>query len=168
MKGLFVVMSLCMSLQVFGAEKLMATITSDVDQNTGRFYLDISEDGTTAIGVHVVLTGPRGETVQDDYHTAERVIAEGATIIEQQGREAVRLEVEKFSVTKGGGVNMNYLYNGITGTRRITNLYLVRANNKFVLTDSSGKEINRLMVYGHRILGAVVGIRAVVPSFSNF
>jgi|GEM_PF-1914555 len=167
MRNMFTVLCLMFSLQSMAAEKLMATITSDVDGNVCKFYLETKEDGT-ADGVRVFMTDEFGAVVSDDFHLAERVMAEGITIIEQQGREAVRLEVENFSVETGGTIVMNYLYNGITGSRRNTKLKMFRKGADFFLTDLMNAPVNRLYVYGNRIrIVGLVGIRDVVASFSS-
>lgn len=157
---------LLMSLVCHGEELLMANIKSDVDEYTYQFYVETAIDQTVE-AVRVVWYDGKGRKFRDDTHLAQRVIDEGVVLIEQKGREAVRLEVENFSVKTGGAVVMNYLYNGVTGSRKNYRLSLKKMGSKFTLIEeNSQKEVNDFFVFGNKVpVFGLVGIRDIQGKF---
>lgn len=147
------------------AEIKLAVITSEFDKNVTDFYIE-TNDLNHIESMRYVTTMPNGGIFEDVTVPAERVIAEGSVIVERNGYQAVRLEVENFSVATGGIVKLNYLYSGVTGARHVKRLKLIANSGQFILTDTSDARVNRLFVKVNwvRVLGAV-GVREILTSY---
>lgn len=166
MKAFFTCLLMAFSLQIFAAEIKMAVITSEFDKNFTNYFIE-TNDKNHIVGMRYVTVMPNGGIFEDISVTAEQVLTDGAVIVERNGHLVVKLELENFSVQKGGTVILNYLYNGATGTRHIKKLSLQLINNEFVLFDKNQK-INQLFLVANRVrvLG-IVGVKHIVSSFKE-
>lgn len=166
MKSLFACLLMAFSLQVFAAEIRMAVITSEFDKNYTNYFIE-TNSSNQIVGMRYVTIMPNGGIFEDISVTAEQVLSDGAVIVERNGHMVVKLELENFSVIKGGTVILNYLYNGATGTRQIKKLSLQLINNEFVLFDKT-KKVNQLFLVANRlrVLG-IVGVREIQSSFKE-
>lgn len=166
MKSLFTAfIAASLSFGVF-AETKMCVITTDIDSEQTELFLDFTNEGDIdSVRLFKTITG--GKIVSNDTHPVERVMADGVVASERSNRDIVILRTDKaFSPKKGGIIIMDYLYNGIKGTRRNYKLKLTRINNSFVLTTLEGAKVNRLLFKGNR--AAVVGwigIKDIFPEF---
>lgn len=143
----------------------LAVITSEFDDNVMDFYI-VTDDQNHIDSIRYVTTLPNGGIFEDVTVPAETVMNEGVVIVERNGHQAVRLEVERFTLEAGGVVKLNYLYNGVTGTRHAKRINLGKMNAAFKLYDMDNKVLNRmfLKVNSVRVLG-VVGIKEIQTSF---
>jgi hypothetical protein len=144
----------------------LAEITSEFDKDVSHFYLE-TDDSHKIHSMRYVTIMPNGGIFEDVTLTAEEIMDRGAVLVVRDNHEAVRLEVEKFDLYQGGGVKLNYLYNGVRNTRGIKRLQLVLENGAFFLKDGD-KKINRMFFKANwvRVLG-VVGIREIVTSYQE-
>lgn len=164
MKQLVMFALLLLSASSFAAEKLMANIKSDVDGISYQFFIGTNENNEIDF-LRVKWFDEKGKVIRDDHHMAERVIDEGVVLIEQKGREAVRLEVEKFSVKTGGIVIMNYLFNGVTGSRKF---YRLKLKDLKLFEEANSKEVNSFFVFGNKVpVFGLVGIKDITGTFAK-
>ena len=161
---IFLTIALLFSIQVMAAEIKLAQITSQFDQDTAHYYVEVNEKGEIESMRYITIL-PSGAVFNDVSLTVESVMAEGAVIVVRDGHEAVRLELENFNPKTGGTVKLNYLFNGATGRRHIKRFELSLLNNQFHLFDLE-KPINRMFFVANRIrvLG-IVGIKEIKSSF---
>ena len=159
---LFLIMTVCAHAEVFK----LAEITSEFDKDVMDFYVE-TDDQNKIDSIRYITTRPDGSIFEDVSVPAERVIAEGVVIVERDGYAAVRLEVENFSIQSGGIVKLNYLYNGITGTRHVKRLYLNWDNEQLRLFDLGNLPVNRMYFKANhsRVFG-IIGIREIMTSFA--
>lgn len=153
--------ALLFNLNAFAVEQKVVTITSDIEKYKTEFFLEIKEDGSID-SMRFISTYPNGQIFEDYTHTSENVIDDGVVIVERSGRKVLKLLVENFTVVEGGGVKLDYLFNGLEGTRRNLKIKLLKVNDKFTLTNIDGKPIKSISIIGNRtvILG-VIGIREI-------
>jgi hypothetical protein len=165
MKFLFLSLLMALSFSVFAVEIKMAIITSEFDDNYTNFFIDVEKNEIESMRYVTIM--PNGGIFEDISATAEQVIKDGAVIVERDGHQVVRLEVENFSVKTGGTVILNFLYNGATRSRSTKKLNLKLIEGKFVLLDGT-KKINRLFLVPHyvRLLG-VVGVKEIRTSYQE-
>lgn len=85
----------------------------------------------------------------------------GVVLKKKKGKNIVLMTGHNLGPIYGGGLEVNYLYNGITGTRRVFDMELVRSGNKWSV-EVEGIEVNHLHFKLHwkRFFG-VVGIKRV-------
>lgn len=166
MKSLLITFFLTLAINVHAETIKMAVITSEFDKNVTDFYLE-TDDQNKIHSMRYVTTMPNGGIFEDVTLPAETVLAEGAVIVVRNGREAVKLFVEDFSLSTGGIIKLNYLYSGVTNTWYVKRLKLNLIENQLKLFDLEGNRTNKLFmkINWNRIFGAV-GIREIQTSFS--
>lgn len=164
MKFLLLCLLATLSLNAFSVEVKVASITSEFDQNTTEYFLDL-DDNNVLKSMRYVTILPNGGILEDLSASAEQVLREGVVIVERNGHIVMRLEVENFSVKTGGTVILNYLFNGAARTRNIKKLTLTLIDGQFTLMDGP-KKINRLFLVANwvRVLG-IVGVREIQTSY---
>lgn len=162
----FFLMSFLLSTSVLAETFKLAVITSEFDKNKTDYYLETDEIGEID-SMRYVTTTPSGAITEDVTLPAERVMKEGAVLVERNGYEAVRLEVENFSLKTGGILKLNYLYSAVSGTRSIKRLNVSQKDGRFGLFDAQ-TEINRLFLKANwnRLFG-IVGIKEILTSFQS-
>lgn len=166
MRTLIFTLCLFLSLTTLAAEQRMAIITSDIDGEIRDFYL-ITDDNNDVDSVRYVTYLSSGQILEDVTIPAETVVSEGSVVVERNGHAAVRLEVENdFTLKNGGTIRLNYLYSGITGSRRNHHLILKKHDGFFILTDMNNQKVNDIFVIGNRNrLVGFVGVKEIKTKF---
>ena len=162
---MFILLISLMSFSSLAAELIVARITSDIDRNLTEFFIEV-DSASDIHSIRIKSTTPSGQIFEDFSYTAEQVLAGGVVLHVRDGHKAVRLKVEKdFNIKAGGGVLLEYLYNGINGTRYSLPLKLMRNDGSFSLRKVTGEPLNRLFFRAnrHRILG-IIGVREIILS----
>jgi hypothetical protein len=146
-------------------EKLMATITSNIDSDVGHFYL-ITEPNGDVDAIRYTIQKGGGQIFQDETHTWERIRDGGVVLISREGREVIRLYVDqKFSAQTGGTIRINYLFSGVTDVRKDLLLTLARERDTFVLKRENNL-VNTMLIHGNwNILLGLIGIANISTSF---
>lgn len=156
MKVLLPLLFLLMSLNSNAfTETKICKITSDVDGQVTEMYLQTNN----ANEAEAVRVDREVFTVAD--------VLRGVTVVRMEGHDVVKLKAQAFDVSQGGTTVINYLYNGLTGTRRTMDLKLVNVDGVWMMKTPEGQRVNRLHVVAKRIFGQVVGISYIRPSFSR-
>lgn len=166
MKSLVISFFLALTFNVHAEVIKLAVITSEFDKNVTDFYLE-TDDQNKIHGMRYITTMPNGGIFEDVSLPAETVMNEGAVIVVRNGREAVKLFVEDFSLITGGTIKLSYLYSGVTNSWYVKRLKLNLVENNFKLFDLGNNRTNKLFmkINWNRIFGAV-GIREIQTSFS--
>lgn len=148
------------SLVVFAGEHKIVTISSNIDKDVTDFYLETLEDGSLD-GMRFVTRDARGQVTQDNHATIEEVVDSGVVLFREGNREAVRLKVANFSAEAGGDVIVDYLYSGVTNSRKFLRLGIKKTDGDFFL-HQAGKPVNTMKVFGNwsPILG-LIGISEI-------
>jgi hypothetical protein len=167
MKGIIFCLVLLFCVKVQAVEIKVATITTDVLDETTVFFIDVNPDGT-AQGMHYVSTAASGQITDDVYSTLPEVLDGGVVLRVMEGREIVRLHLENFDQQAGGKVRLEYLVNGVTGTKNNHFLALKKTANSFILADTQGAEVNTIFVKGNwsRVLRRWIGVTGIQASYS--
>lgn len=162
---MFFLFSFMLSFSVMAVEFTVARITSDIDRNVTEFFMDV-DSAAEVHSIRIKTTTPSGSIFEDFSYTAEQVLAGGVVLHERNGHKAVKLRVEKdFTVKDGGGVLLDYLYNGVHGTRYSLPLKLVKKDGQFGLLKVTGEPVNQFFFRAnrHRVLG-IIGVREIILS----
>ncbi len=133
---------------------LVSTVTSDVDSYTTKLWIVMNEDGTaqslkmtTNDGSNPALFGPSK-------------VKTGMVLKKVDSYEVVVLKSEDFEIDRGGHLEMEYLSNGITGSKDKKELTIEFDGATWKLYHR-GVAVNRFHFTGKRILGKLVGIKRV-------
>jgi hypothetical protein len=91
-------------------------------------------------------------------------IKDGITLMKFADYEVIKLYGDKFSAQTGGSLRLNYLYNGITGSRSDFSFELDRSSDgKWTLYSNQGrrKAITKMYLESNRVAGKIVGVAKV-------
>jgi hypothetical protein len=149
------------AVNVHAEDVKLAVITSEFDQNVTEFYLE-TDDQNQIHSMRYITTMPNGGIAEDVSLTADKVLNEGAVIVERDGRQIVRLSVDYFSLETGGSFKLSYLYNGITNSWQSKSLQVKLVGGQFSLLEMNNNKANRLYVKKHhsKIFG-VIGVKEI-------
>lgn len=154
----------CLSLQA--AMIKIADINSDYDQNVTEYFIELNNQNHID-SLRYITTMPNGGIFEDVTVPSNRILNESVVVVERQGRDIVILSLEDFSTIRGGTLVLNYLYNGITGSRKIKKLSLKLVKNDFLLFDGDRK-INKMFLESHRrIPVGIIGVKEIHTSFKK-
>tara|TARA_R110000868_G_scaffold132380_3_gene343188 strand:- start:15029 stop:15505 length:477 start_codon:yes stop_codon:yes gene_type:complete len=149
-----VLLALLLSTSVMAKDILVSTVTSDVDSYTTKLWIVPNEDGTaqslkmtTNDGSNPALFGPSK-------------VKTGMVLKKVDSYDVVVLKSEDFEIDRGGHLEMEYLSNGITGSRDQKELTIEFDGATWKLYHR-GEAVSRFHFTGKRILGKLVGIKRV-------
>jgi hypothetical protein len=158
MKTLFA-LGLCFSLSAFAASHKVLTVTSDRDQDITTLTIDTNGNGeATALKV---TTSSNGIVVNTTTFTMEQARQGRAILFRADKHEVIRLGLEeRFENIYGGPVKLDYLVNGIVGSRKKIALEAVREGDRWVVK-SNGKTVTNAFVKINKVLGNPVGVSRI-------
>lgn len=156
-------LALTLSFSSFASVTKLCVITTDAEPELTDFLIETNEKGDLdSIRLYTTLDS---KVVSDESFTAESAIIEGVVASEREGREVVVLRPKNFNASTGGIIALDYLYNGLSGARKVFNIKLSKVAGKFILTTTEGIKINRLEFLVNKVMGRVIGIKEVRTSF---
>ena len=159
MKTIIVGFMLTLVNPIFANEINLVKITSDTDRIPSFMYVvldknhDISEFGKKDLDKNGDVAKRQIFSTELDY--------EGVVLKRQNGRNILIMRGHNVGPNYGGILELDFLYNGVTGSRKHFDISLTRDGQDWLVT-VDGKAIHHLhfRVHRKRILG-VVGIRDV-------
>jgi hypothetical protein len=156
-------LALTLAINAFAEESKICHITSDADSENTQLLIETNSDGDLdSIRLYKTMDS---KVVSDETHPAERVISDGVVASQRDGRPIIVLRPKNFNSVTGGIFTLDHIFNGITGARKDFNLKLVRGEGAFYLTTMEGARVNRLFIVANKVLGKVIGIKEIRPSF---
>jgi len=141
----------------------IATITSDADQNNTSFYLVLNRNNEID-AMRYVTTLPNGGISRDLTFHLEDIISSPQTVLEMSGKPILNVKAFNFHPKNGGYIQLDFLCNGLTGSRDYKNFYIKNmANKNYILTDLNGVKISNIYIFSNRskIVG-VIGIKDII------
>lgn len=157
MKQLLVVL-LLLSVNVFAGQQKLLDISSDIDSETAKFYVqtDSNHDVTG-----LVYTSYQGEKKLETKSVSVDQAENGVVLNRTKGRDIVKLTATNFSSANGGIAKITYLFNGATGRYGSMEIDLRRDGDTWSVY-YQGKKIRGLKFLGKKVafLG-LVGIRTI-------
>lgn len=150
-----------LALPLQARELKVATITSNIDRDVSEFFLELHEDGPIE-GLRIVRKNARGEVVQERRASYNEVSDAGMVLIHEANRDAVILRIENFTPEEGGKVIVDYLFSGISNTRKKLELGLKKTDADFFLHTPTGGSASQLKVFGNwSPLFGLIGIATI-------
>lgn len=155
MKNVFTVaLALLLTQAVMAKDILISTVTSDVDSYTTYLWIVTNNDGTAQAlkmtsndGASPAMFGPSK-------------VKTGMVLKKVDSYDVVVLKSDDFETDRGGHLDMEYLSNGITGSREKKELTIEFNGTSWKLYHR-GEAVNRFHFTGKKILGKLVGIKRV-------
>lgn len=158
MKILFA-LGLCFSLSAIAGSYKVLTVNSDRDQDNTVLTIETNSNGE-ATALTVTTTG-NGVLVNKNSFTMAQARQGRAVLFKSDKYEVIRLGLEeRFENIYGGPVKLDYLTNGITGSRKTIALEAVREGDRWVVKHN-GAVVTKAFVKSNKILGKVVGVSKI-------
>lgn len=156
-----VLISLFLSFPVLASKIELAKITNDLDKEVVTFYLHLDQYEQID-SVSYVTKNEQGRVVKEMDWTFSEVANGGVVLETRNGYDILKLQMDKsFNRNNGGGIILNYLYNGATGTRKLMN-FDVKKNKGAYKLHYTDKVVSKLHIKSHyvRVIG-LVGIERI-------
>jgi hypothetical protein len=139
-------------------EQFLVKTTVEGDSNTLNLSL-ILDDETSDVKAFRLDELSGSKVLDSDVFDVE-----GPTdfvLYTEEDRDVINLISDNFANHQGGDVKLDYLYNGITGSRGALHLDLSRNGDTWELT-SKGKKVSKLhIVKNKKFLVGVIGIKNI-------
>lgn len=141
-----------------GVQKI-AYITNEEDKGIINLEL-VTDEKEDITHLKLIFKDESGKVSSTDTYKAEKA-ANGIVLYEVDGRKVVNLSSDNFSSHQGGEIELDFLYNGITGSRGLKKLDLSRSGDSWALADNA-KKIKKLhFVSNKKALVGTVGIKQI-------
>lgn len=155
MKNVYgLIMAMMLSHSVMAADILISTATSDVDSVVTKLWVTTDEFGE-ATGLKMTFN----DGTPDKSFTPAQVRS-GMVLKKVDSYDVVVIKSRDFEVDRGGHLTMEYLSNGITGSRNDKELE-IEFNGAGWELFHDGRDVDKFHFKGRKILGKLVGIKDV-------
>lgn len=162
-----VLISLFLSLPALAKKIELAKISNDLDKEVVTFYLHLDQYEKID-SVSYITKNEQGRVVKEMDWTFNEVANGGVVLEVRNGYDILKLQMNKnFTRDNGGGIILNYLYNGATGTRKLMNFDVKKQAGTYKLFYTD-KVVSKLHVKSHyvRVIG-LVGIEKIQVTFAQ-
>ncbi len=142
------------SLRAQEGRTLMATISSNYDSRVSQLWL-LQDQYGQATGLQKVEINTREVKT-----FSVRDLPAGITLKEKDGYRVFVLRSTEFDPGRGGRMYLDYLKNGVTGSRDETEIEAQVGHQGWQLLHE-GRAFKRMYVIAKKVLGKVVGVKEV-------
>lgn len=154
------------SNSVFSLEKVLCTITSDIDSNYAQIIVDMNENTHSINGMY--QDSFENNQLIERIEILEEQLKDGVILDQEGDRVTVRLQSDNFDLKVGGPLIIDTLYNGVTGTRKEYKMEMSIDLNGPVLL-KNGKKFNKMIFIANRVVVlGVIGIENVIFKNQSF
>jgi hypothetical protein len=166
--GVFVIkylilISLFLASTVSALEHSLVRITNDEDTESFVFVIETDSENREILRFFKDLHDENGVRLEREVLSPELFQeASGLVLKEQEGRIVVRMLSENFESHNGGHVQIDTLYNGVTGSRRIYEYEVARSSDSWELLQDN-QPIRSMHLRSKRLLAlGTVGIADIL------
>jgi hypothetical protein len=129
------------------------------DQDSDLTTLTVIEKAGQLRYLHI-KTISAGKVITDRKHDVEAAKS-GIVLFSSGNHEVIRLRLsDRFEPLYGGGIILDHLLNGVTGSRRTIALDITREQESWFVQRNENKVV-RAHVVSNRILGKVIGVKDI-------
>lgn len=129
-------------------------VTNDMDNDSYEFILK-ADSNDVANGLKM-----KDRKKGDITNFAMGNLRSGVVLRKEGSHKVIIVKSNDFEFDRGGHLKVDYLYNGITGSRKSLDLK-VDYNGSTWTVYSRGSKVNRLHFKGKKVFGKIVGIKEV-------
>jgi hypothetical protein len=153
---------LTLSLNALAAETVVAVITNENDSEIVKLVVE-TDSNETLMAMRKDIYSASGKLIDEKTFTPSDVFAGQAVMSEVDGRKVVILKASRssLSLTNGGTVALDYLYNGITGERKTQSYALKKSSGKWALYSGSTQIKKMHFVVNKKAIIGTVGIKEI-------
>lgn len=158
MKLTMLLFTMAMTFSSWGATHQVLQVLNDNDNRVVSVSLETNEAGEF-VSLRQITT--QGKSLVSDYNISETKGRKGVSLCNEGDIEVIRLKIlDRFEPVQGGPFKLDYLYNGIKGSRRSVELEAVREGNKWVI-QFEGHTVKRANVVSNKVFGKVIGVSQI-------
>jgi hypothetical protein len=158
MKLTMLIFTMALSLSSFAASHQVLQVVNDNDSRVVTVSLETNDAGDF-VSLRQITT--QGKSLVSDFNINETKGRKGISLCSEGDIEVIRLKIlDRFEPIHGGPFKLDYLYNGIKGSRRSVELEAVREGNKWVI-QFDGKTVKRANVVSNKVFGKVIGVSQI-------
>lgn len=141
------------------ATQNLATITNEEDSDLITLQLKTDENSDIT-HLKLIFKTKDNKVYDTDLYKAQTA-ADGIVLYKLDKRDIVKLKSPNFSTHQGGEIELDFLYNGITGSRDIKRLDLSRDGDKWSLRNDSKKVTKLHFVSNKKAIVGTIGIKRI-------
>jgi hypothetical protein len=145
------------------AEKVLCTVTSDIDNDVGKIVYEMDSDNRAIAHLY-----------QDSFHESNRIarielkadeLKDGIVLNKRDKYVIMRMQSDNYDVERGGVLNLDTLYSGVSGERREYEMEIAMDKSGPILLQNK-KQFTKMNVIAKRskLLG-IIGIEKI--NFGN-
>lgn len=158
MKHFLLLATLFASLSASAAEHKLLTVTNDSDEETTIISV-ITDNQGQAVSLKKTTHGNSLVVGSQDYTLA--TARQGAVLFKEDKYEVIRLKLDpRFEPIYGGPLKLDYMVNGLTGSRRSVELEASQEGAKWVVKNQ-GRTVTKAHVVANKVLGKKVGVSQI-------
>ncbi len=156
---IFLLSLLLMPYVVFAGDVSLVKITNEEDSEVSVMFVRLHENGDVAqFGKHVFLNGQKLKT--DLY--GDSLDYSGIVLERKRGRDIAVLRGLNIDGVSGGALEIDFLYNGITGRRLTTTLEFVKIRDEWQV-QKNGSVVKHLhCVSNKKPFVGTIGIKKII------
>ncbi len=159
LRALAVTMITLFNLDAMAATQGLVTVTNEEDTDIIKLYLVLDENSDVSSFKMNTFTKDMKE--KNKYNFAVEKAHTGIVIYKKEKREIVKLISENFSTHQGGDVSLNFLYNGITGSRKNFDFDLKRDGDEWEIF-VKGKKVKKLhFISNKKAFVGTIGVKGI-------
>lgn len=170
MKSIFMTLMLAMltvTSSLFAADSIQDQAVSEqglvdatIAGESRKLALVLVLDGKRDIKKFKITEYMKGRMMTEDEYGVEGAQT-GIVLLNQKGRDVVKLVSDNFTSYQGGNVKLDYLVNGITGTRANVDIDLARDGDEWSMYVESKKVKTLHFIKNRKRFIGVIGVKRV-------
>jgi len=160
------VLYLSFSFGAFSAEKVLCTVSSDIDNDYGKIVYEMDEDERSI--KHLFMDSYHNGTLSGRIEMKADGLKDGVVLVKKDKYNVVRMHSDNYDAESGGVIYLDTLYSGVSGERREYEMEIAKDTSGMTLVHN--KEVFSKMKFiakRSRVLG-VIGVEKVTFGNANF
>lgn len=158
MKLLSIAFALTLTLSAWAGSHEVLRVTTDQDSRLVSLIVETNEQGDFVALRQITSLQ---NAVTSNYAVSEDQGRKGFVLCKEGSYDVIRLKIlDRFEPVYGGPVKLDYLVNGIKGSRASVELEAAREGNRWVIKHK-GSVVKKAMVVSNKILGKVIGVSQI-------
>lgn len=148
------------SLSVWARTDEVMIIKNDIDSNIVIISIDSDSSGKFLEMRKLQVTADKKKLADERFSLKD--LSKGATALVRKGKEVVKIKFSSnFDSMYGGSFDMDYLYNGINGTRKQLQLDLGKNGSKWEVTKGNKVAKNLNVIAKRAAIVGAIGIEEI-------
>lgn len=158
MKLSVALLALSVSFSSFAATHQLLQVTNDKDAKVVSVALESDANGDF-ISLRQIIT--ENNAVISNVNLSEAKCRKGVALYTEGNFEVIKLKIlDRFEPKYGGPFKLDYLVNGVTGSRSAIELEADREGNKWVIK-LKGAIVKKGHVISNKVMGKVIGVSRI-------